>query len=118
MPKATPRPLASGVNSHFPVSPQMAPQMAPPMPNADAVGAFIAWQLAHGDKGKGKGPPVTPFPQVWGHKSKGKAQSADPFRPMVTRYSGKDSGGASGAWSIGRSQSWGRDSSRGRDYDP
>ena len=57
------------------------------MPSAQALEAFIAWQVrqAEADKGgKGKGKQMaapSPFPQAWGTKGKGKGSVGDPFLP-------------------------------------
>ena len=80
--KAAPRPPASGMYSHRQTSPQMAPQMEPHVPLADAVGAFIAWQLAQGDKGKGKykAPPSLPIPPGMGAQGQGGGPGWRPLR--------------------------------------
>ena len=71
-------------------SEQTARPKASPVPTAEALEAFIAWQArqaeAQAAKGKGKGKQMAapaPFPQAWGTKGKGKASGGDPFLPMT-----------------------------------
>ena len=90
--KAAPRLPASRMYSHRPASPQMAPQMEPNVPSTDAVGAFIAWQLAQGDKAKGKHKaPPHPIPPGLGAQGQGKGLGGDPF---VLRARGAGRGGS------------------------
>ena len=78
-----------------------------PMPSAEAVEAFIAWQAAQqagkDANGKGKlGPqPFAPLPAGWGQKGKGKGLHGEQFAPRPP--------------SVGRGHSRERHHSRGRD---
>ena len=66
-------PPAPAPYTFLPKSPPITPQAEPPMPSAEVVGAFIAWQLAQAGKdqvakgkGKQKAQPFSPLPHGWG----------------------------------------------------
>jgi len=96
---------ANEPHSYLPKSPPITPHVEPPMPSAEAVEAFVAWQATQAGKDKGKGKPKPqPFaalPVGWGQKGKGKGLHGEQLAPRPP--------------SVGRGHSRDRHHSRGRE---